>query len=326
MPSLPVVSSTPAASRPPAARLSARLAPLAAVLLALVTAHAQTNTVRTLAPEVYFHEGEQPLGLCNNGWIVFADFVVVVDANYPAGAKVIMPKIRATTEKPVRFVVDTHFHPDHSFGNELWAEAGATIVAQAAALAVLQEKGAAAWAAEARLRPDVAASRLKLPNLTYTDLLAFDDGRHRVELRWLGAAHTPGDSLVWLPREKILFTGDLCVNGPFNYVRDSDLAGWIKVLEAAQKLGAETVCPGHGPAGGPEIIADQQAYFVELRRSVQALLDAKKTPAEIKAAVPTLAAALKQIHAIARYVPSDFWFAAHVEKAAVELGGAPFPQ
>jgi glyoxylase-like metal-dependent hydrolase (beta-lactamase superfamily II) len=299
------------------------------VLLALpvaLTARAQVNPLREIAPDVYFHEGDTALGHCNNGWVVMDDGVVVIDANYPSGAAIVIPKVKATTSKPVRFVIDTHFHPDHSFGNRLWADLGAVIVAQSGTLDELRKSGQAAWEASAATRPDVAASHLKLPDVIYSDFMAFDDGRHRVELRWPGVAHTRGDTLVWLPREKILFTGDVCVNGAYNYIHDSDVDGWIKALEAAKTLGAVTVCPGHGPMGGPEIIADQQGYFIELRRGVRALLAAKRTPAEVKAAVHALGADLRKIAHIARYVPTDFWLTAQVEKIYGELGGAALPK
>jgi len=303
--------------------------PLAAALAFLsvqAPGLAQINTVQNIAPDVYFHEGDPRLGTCNNGWIVMSDYVVEVDANYPAGAKIVIPKIRAITDRPVRFVVDTHFHPDHSFGNQVWADEGAVPVAHVAALEELARSGAAAWELSAKSRPDVAASRLKLPSLVYADSMVFDDGRHRVELHWPGVAHTRGDTLVWLPHERILFTGDVCVNGSFNYVRDSDIGGWIKALEAARALGAQKVCPGHGPMGGPEVLADQQGYFVELRRCVRELVDAGKSPAEVRAAAPELAARLKKITRIRRYVPSDLYFTAHVEKAYMELGGGPLPR
>jgi cyclase len=303
--------------------------PLAAALVFLATpapGTAQINTVQTVAPDVYFHEGDPRLGTCNNGWIVMDDYVVEVDANYPSGAKIVIPKIRAITDKPVRFVVDTHFHPDHSFGNQVWADEGAVLVSQVATLEELQRSGAAAWELSAKSRPDVAASRLRLPSLTYTDSMAFSDDRHRVELHWLGVAHTHGDTLVWLPSERILFTGDLCVNGSYNYVHDSDIGAWIKVLESAKKFGAKRVCPGHGPMGGPEVLADQQGYFIDLRRGVQEWIDAKKSPAEVKAAAPELASRLKKIAPIARYVPSEVYFEAHVEKVYMELGGAPLPK
>ncbi len=295
-------------------------------LAVLSPARAQTNTVQSVAPDVYFHQGDHSFVYCNNGWVVFDDYVLVVDANYPGGAKIVLPKLRATTDKPIRFVVDTHGHPDHSFGNAFWAAEGAMPVAHTGAAEQLRTAGPAAWAAAAPTRPDVAASHLLLPGLTYTDAMVFDDGKHRVELHWFGVAHTRGDTLVWLPREKILFTGDLCVNGSYNFIGDSDTAGWIQVLEKAKALGAEKVCPGHGPIGGPEVVADQQGYLLELRRGVQALVDAKKSPAEVKAAVPALAAELRKIGPIARYVPSDFWFTAHVDKVFQEMGGAPLPK
>lgn len=287
---------------------------------------AQINTVQGIAPGVYFHEGDPRLGTCNNGWVVMNDYVVEVDANYPVGAKIVIPKIRAITDKPVRFVVDTHFHPDHSSGNQVWAEGGATIVAQEGTLDELRKSGAGAWDLSAKSRPDVAASALRLPSLVYTDSMAFDDGVHRVELRWPGIAHTHGDTLIWLPKEKILFTGDVCVNGSYNYLHDSNVGEWIKALERAKKLGAERVCPGHGPMGGPEIIADQEEYFVEVRGGVQALMDAGRTPAEVRAAVPGLAAQLRKSRQVARYVPTDFYFAAHVEKIYMELGGTSLPK
>ncbi|HET7536399.1 MAG TPA: MBL fold metallo-hydrolase [Candidatus Didemnitutus sp.] len=299
---------------------------VASLLLAVTTFADSPAKVPAIAPDVYFYEGNNSLGHCNNGWVVFDDYVLVVDANFPSGARIALPELRTTTDKPIRFVVDTHFHPDHSFGNRLWAMEGALPVAHATTREIVEKTGPSRWEASARMRPDVAASSLQLPALTYTAAMTFDDGRHCVELHWFGVAHTRGDTLVWLPKEKILFTGDVCVNGPHNYVADGDLAGWIKVLDAAKTLGAEKVCPGHGPMGGPEIIADQQAYFIELRRSAQAFIDAKKTPAEVKAAAPELAATLRKNAHIARYVPAGSGFIQHVEKAYVELGGEPLPK
>lgn len=303
--------------------------PFLTLLLALLlsaTGRAQINTVQVVAPGVYFHQGDPRLGHSNNGWVVLDDYVVVIDANYPSGAKEVMPKVKASSDKPVRFVVDTHHHPDHAFGNKAWADEGAVEIAQANAFEALEHSGQADWADAAKNRPDVAASKLKLPTMAYPDLLYFKDSAHPIELHWAGVAHTRGDTLVWLPKEQILFTGDVCVNGAQNFLRDSNVAEWIKALEGARKLGAKIVCPGHGPMGGPEIIVDQQAYFIELQKAVQALVRARKTPAEVKAAVPELGAQLRKIPNIARYVPTDNWLTPHVEKVYVELGGEPLPK
>jgi len=310
-----------------------RLLPLvlAGFGLAASPGPAQINTVQPLATGVYFHEGDPRRGHSNNGWIVFDDFVVVIEANFPSGAEVIMPKIKETTDKPVRFVFNTHHHGDHAYGNRRWAEQGVTILSSSEALVEMKKVetgyfgGAPGrWESAAAQRPDVAATKLKPPVLLFPKELVFDDGRSRVELLWLGVGHTRGDAYAWLPQEKILFTGDACVNGPHNFMDDGNIAEWIKTLERAKALGAVTVCPGHGPKGGPEIIVDQQAYLIALQREVKALVDAGKSAAEIKAAAPVIAAEIKKTPNIARYVPSNL--TGHVQKAYLELGGTVFPK
>jgi cyclase len=309
-----------------------RLLSLVLTALALAApAMTQINTVQSLAPGVYFHQGDPRRGHSNNGWLVFDDFVVVIEANFPSGTEVIMPRIKETTDKPVRFVFNTHHHGDHAYGSRRWAELGATVLSSSEALAEMRKVetgyfgGAPGrWEDAARLRPDVAATSLKPPVLLFPQELVFDDGQARVELVWLGVGHTRGDAYAWLPQEKILFTGDACVNGPHNYMDDANIAEWIKTLERVKQLGAVIVCPGHGPRGGPEIIADQQAYLSELYRQVKVLVEAGKSAAEIKAAAPGIAAEIKKTPNIARYVPSDL--TRHVQKAYLELGGTVFPK
>src|SRR5437868_3398551 len=90
-----------------------------------ISAFAEANQVEKLAADIYFHEGDiQHSGHCNNGWIVFKDYVLVIDANFPSGAEVVIPKIRAITDKPIRFVFDTHQHGDHAYGNQTFADQG----------------------------------------------------------------------------------------------------------------------------------------------------------------------------------------------------------
>lgn len=301
---------------------------IATAFFPALTCLAEVNEVSKLAPEVYFHEGDlKTYGHCNNGWIIFEDYVLVVDGNFPSGAKEIIPKIKALTNKPIRFAFDTHHHGDHAYGNQVWVENGATPVAHVGVIDEMKkyETGLygdkpGRWEEAAKKRKDVAASKLKPPTLLYRTEMIFDDAKHRVELLHFGVAHTHGDGWAWLPNEKILFTGDACVNGPYNYTGDGDIGQWIKTLEAAKKLGAKTVCPGHGPVGGPELLDDQQAYFMALTEQVKAL--AGKDPAEVKEAVGGIKEALQKQERIARYV-GDF-LAAQVEKVFVEMGGKPF--
>src|SRR5262245_19646447 len=245
---------------------------------------AEVNQVEKLAPDIYFHEGDlKGHGHCNNGWIVFDDYVLVIDGNFPSGAKEVIPKIKAVTDKPIRFAFDTHHHGDHAYGNLVWVEEGAVPVAHTGVLEEMlkDETGyfggaPGRWEDAAKTRPDVAASKLKPPTLLFRREMIFDDGKQRVELVHFGTAHTRGDGFAWLPKHKILFTGDACVNGPYNFTGDGHIGQWINTLEAVKKLGAKTIGPGHGSVGGAELLDDQQAYFVELRKQVKKL--ARKKP------------------------------------------------
>ncbi|MFN3651923.1 MAG: MBL fold metallo-hydrolase [Armatimonadota bacterium] len=280
---------------------------------------------------MFFHEGDlHGHGHCNNAWVVFDDYVLVVDANFPSGAQVVIPKIQASTRKPIRFAFDTHHHGDHAYGNQVWVENGAIPVAHEGVIREMKkyETGyygskPGRWEEAARDRPDVAASRLKPPTLLFPKELVFDDGKHRLELRHFGVAHTHGDGWGWMPKEKILFSGDACVNGPFNYVGDGHVGQWIKTLEAAQKLGATTVVPGHGPVADGSLLEDQRQFFLELYRHGRRLHSTTKSPREAQEQVERIKAEIRKKPRIAKYVGDSF--AAQVEKVYIELGGTPFP-
>ena len=294
----------------------------------------EVGKVDLVAPDIYFHEGQvsdNADAVCNNGWIMFEDYVLVIDANFPAGARQIIGKIRSLTDKPIRFALDTHHHGDHAYGNQVFVENGAVPVAHTGVIEEMKryetgyyDSKPGSWEKAAMGRADVKASRLKPPTVLYSGELIFDDGKHRVEVMNLGIAHTHGDSLAWLPKEKILYTGDVCVNGPYNYVGDGDVGQWVQTLEAAKKLGAHTVCTGHGPRSVATVLDDQQAFFQALRDQVGKLLGGR-SPAEAKGQIEAVRAALKANPQIARYVADRGagWdsFSSQVEKVYLELTG-----
>ena len=294
----------------------------------------QINTVKELAPGVYFHEGDlRAKGHCNNGWVIFDDYVLVLDANFPSGAQEILPKIKAQTTKPIRFAFDTHHHGDHAYGNQIWADNGAVPVAHENVIAEMRkyETGLfggkpGRWEEEAKERADLRATRLKPPSLLYRDLMIFDDGKHRVELRYFGIGHTHGDGFAWLPKERILFTGDAAVNGPFNYMGDGDSAAWIETLAKAQKLGAAIVAPGHGPAGDGTVLEAQRQYFIALRAEVEKRKGL--TPDRVQADVAAIRNALLKQHAtyIDTTAKSVIGFESQVAQVYKELTGKEFPK
>jgi cyclase len=253
------------------------------------------NDVKEVAPGVFFRyssisatDQTVPFGGSNNIWVVFEDYVVVIDANFPKEAGDVIEAIKKTTKKPIRYVLDTHHHGDHAYGNAVFGKAGASIISQANCARWLRDKGAKEFTDAGRGptgRKDVAESSLKVPDVVFDDELVLDDGKQRVEFLFLGHAHTPGDAFAYLPKHKLLCTGDACVNGAFNFMGHSDSAAWIRALERAQQLDIKLVLPGHGPIAGKELLEKQKRYFVELRRRVQQGIDADKNIDDIIAGI-----------------------------------------
>lgn len=243
------------------------------------------TAVSELAPGVFFRKtATEPAFIgCNQGWVIFKDFVLVIDANFPNQAEEVIRLIRKTTDKPIRYVFDTHYHGDHADGNQKFAAIGATPVASEDSRSQFDTKGLAGFEKSKKTNPAVYGGlEYQKPILYFPRKLVIDDGTQRVELIHFGHAHTPGDAVAWLPTQGLLFTGDACVNGPFNYAGDGNTASWIQVLSEMQKLPVKRVCPGHGEMGDPDVLEKQKRYFVELREAVQRLVDKGRTLDEIE--------------------------------------------
>ncbi|HKB03894.1 MAG TPA: MBL fold metallo-hydrolase [Gemmataceae bacterium] len=246
--------------------------------------------VKEIAPGVFFRyssisatDKSIPFGGSNNIWIVFKDHVLVIDANFPKEAADVLAAIKKTTDKPVKYVLDTHHHGDHAYGNAVWAKAGAKVIGHNNCARLLKTAGPKAWENAAKDRKDVRESELKQVDEAFDDKRVLEDDTQRVELLYLGHAHTSGDAVAYLPKHKILCTGDACVNGAFNYMGHSNSASWVQCLEKMDKLDVQFVCPGHGPVATKDLIARQKRYFVELRDAVKKGIDAKKDAAAIAA-------------------------------------------
>jgi len=116
----------------------------------------------------------------------------------------------------------------------------------------------------------------EIPTLYFDRKFVIDDGTQRVELLYFGHGHTVGDAVAWLPKHGLLFTGDACVNGPFNYMGDSNTEAWIAALTAMADLPVKQIGPGHGELSDKTLLEKQRRYFVELRTAIQqALRDGK---------------------------------------------------
>lgn len=249
----------------------------------------EPNTVVEVAPGVYFRHGDlEANGHCNNGIVLFRDFAVVIDGNFPSGAEACLADARKVTDKPIRFVFNTHHHGDHAYGNPVWVKNGAIPIAHQGVAAEMARLEPKRWQETAGQRKDVGALGLAEPQppiITYPDRMVIDDGTQRLELLHFGTAHTRGDGFAYLPRHKVLFTGDAVVNGPYNFMGDGDTASWVRVVEALERLDVEVVGPGHGPLAGREVLGRQREFIAALRGQVASAIAAGKAGADLVEAV-----------------------------------------
>jgi cyclase len=245
------------------------------ISLAFFASRSQANpeTVRIVVPGVWFREGDLEQGHSNNIIIEMKDYMIVVDANYPSGARAAMADVKRISSKPVRYVFDTHHHGDHLYGNVLWTQAGATTLAFKGVAEELKRFEPARWRADEKDRQDVADLHMDGPEPPKQDInedsFVLNDGSRKVEFRHFGWAHTRGDGLVYLPKEQVLCTGDVVVNGPYNNLDDAYIEKWPSVVRAAEKLKVKSVLPGHGLPGGRELLSGQEQFITELFKAVK---------------------------------------------------------
>ncbi len=252
---------------------------------ALAPGGAQSDRLKEIVPGVWFREGEREQGHCNNVIIEMNDYLIVVDANFPSGARVTLADAKAVSSKPVRYVFDTHHHGDHLYGNPIWTKVGAITLAYHGVVEEMKRYEPQGWRDAAKTRKDVAELNLaepEPPKQTFRKTPhVIQDGGRRVEFHFFGWAHTRGDGFVYLPKEKVLCTGDAVVNGPYNFTGHANLKNWPQVIRAAQKLDVSHVLPGHGAPGGKDIMEGQARFFAELLRAVESAVSEGKTLEQI---------------------------------------------
>ena len=215
---------------------------------------ARPTTAREISDGIYAYV--QPDGtwwINNTGFLVGRTGVIAVDAcSTERRTRAYQHAIRQVTPKPVRTLVNTHHHGDHTFGNYLFD--GATIVAHDNAREAMKAWGAPK--SEPFWDPvDWGHIEIAPPFLTFTDEISIYVDDLRCQVSHVGtAAHTTNDSIVWIPERKVLFSGDLLFNGGTPFLLQGSLSGALVALEQLRQLGAETIVPGHGELCGPDTI------------------------------------------------------------------------
>ena len=279
-----------------------------------------THSFEQVADGVYFARYTVPAFNSNSLVIVGDEDVIVVDSHItPATARALLSSIRTVTDNPVSVVVNTHFHYDHAHGNQAFPGAriiGHAFTRQKMATAPLEEKTfqdhlarttvgverlqAALEAAETeedrqQAESRLASARVQLanlkevapvpPNITLDERIVLYRGEREIQLLFCGRAHTGGDVVVFLPDERLVFTGDMMLGGP-SWLGDGYVDEWPATLERLKALEFDLVLPGHGPKFADRALIDHvQDFYRALWTQVADLRGQGKSVGEAAAAV-----------------------------------------
>jgi len=188
----------------------------------------------------------------NTGVIVGDDGVMVIDAQAtPLMAREVIRRVRGVTAKPIRYVVLTHYHAVRVLGASAYK--AQQVIASRATLELIRERGAQDMKSEIGRFPRLFRGAGTIPGLTWPTL-AFEGaltlmmGKLEVRIIHAGAGHTAGDTIVWVPSEKTLFSGDLVEYEAGIYTGDAHLEAWPSTLDRLRNLKARALVPGRGPA------------------------------------------------------------------------------
>ncbi len=223
----------------------------------------------------------------NAGIIVGKDGIVVVDTLISAKqAQRFIKDIRKISCKPILYVIDTHYHLDHTFGNAEFAKLGAVIVAHANCRQNMLKsaEGTLKNSKEYGLTPEqMEGTSIAYPNLTFTDRMSIDLGDESVELIYVAPSHTTGNILISIPDKKVLFTGDNLFTDFHPYLADSDIPGWIKNLDYIETLDVDRIIPGHGPISDKKDICEMKNYLIAFDTKAKELAAHSNDPKAISA-------------------------------------------
>ncbi|MEN8262137.1 MAG: MBL fold metallo-hydrolase [Nitrospirota bacterium] len=211
----------------------------------------------------------------NAGIIIGTDGIIVIDTLISSKeAKRFIKDIRAVTDKPVKWVVNTHYHLDHAFGNAEFVKLGATVISHDICRRNLKNRGEAALKNAGNYgltEEDMEGTEISYPGITFPYRMELDTGNQIVQLIYPGPSHTDGSILVYLPESRILFSGDILFTDYHPFLAEGDIGKWIKVLDRIMTMDIRTIIPGHGPVSGKQDITDMKYYLLAFDKKAKEL-------------------------------------------------------
>jgi len=283
----------------------------------VVAEDAPSFTVKKLAEGVYaaINPDGGKAG-SNAGFVVGSTGVVVIDTFVsPAAARDLLAEIRKVTNLPIRFVINTHYHLDHTGGNSVFAEAGATILAHRNLRGWLRTENLKFFGPTPKPEDKARVEGLILPDMVYADAVDIYLGPRLVQVRYM-LGHTGGDSVITVPDANVVFGGDLVWQKHLPNLIDANTADWSKTLEKLlSEHSSATFVSGHGDVATAGDVRDFHDYLVALREEVAKAQGAGKSGQDL---VDAVSAQLKDKYSawgFQRFLPLN------IAQTAAELAG-----